>query len=118
MPHAGCLSSLEPTAPLSSMVLHLRVNNLKSICSPPHPFGVPLPAYTHCRPAHCLWLAYLGWRPFLAPAVRIWPCSASSVLFALNTSAASVLPARLLCLLRCFPHKCSLTDPALRSHPL
>ena len=118
MPHAGCLSSLEPTAPLSSMVLHLRVNNLKSICSPPHPFGVPLPAYTHCRPAHCLWLAYLGWRPFLAPAVRIWPCSASSVLFALSTSAASVLPARLLCLLRCFPHKCSLTDPALRSHPL
>ena len=50
--------------------------------------------------------------------VRIWPCPAPSALFALSTSVASVLPARLLRLLRCFPHKRSLTDPALRSHPL
>merc|ERR1712086_459165 len=53
----------------------------------------------------------------LAPSIRIWPCPASSVLLALSTSAASVLPARLLRLLRCFPHKYSLTDPALRSLP-
>ena len=43
MPHAGCLSSLEPTAPFSPMVLHLRVNNLKSICPPPPTFGFTLP---------------------------------------------------------------------------
>ena len=49
--------------------------------------------------------------------VRIWPCPAPSALFALSTSVASVLPARLLRLLRCFPHKYSLTDPALRSLP-
>ena len=125
MPHAGCLSSLEPTAPFSPMVLHLRVNNLKSICPPPPTFGFTLPDQSlgesifpqlACQGPPAQLSGALGSLPSALHPHLALP-RVISFLLALSTSAASVLPARLLRLLRCFPHKYSLTDPALRSLP-
>ena len=107
MPHAGCLSSLEPTAPFSPMVLHLRVNNLKSICSPPPPLrrstaGVhslstcPLPlaripglaSLPGARRPH---LALLRVTSFVCPQHVCCVCAAGA-----SAASAPVLPSQVL----------------------